>query len=168
MINHAPVMRLQALNSDFVMTTPAVASYTPTNVYSRIGAKFNDAAVFAARAHAAFDIDELNKSASTNELFFGPFRTNLALQFKEIDRVFDTEHPKSARVLNEIFASYDARSNRVPITRISESSSESNDALQAADFCAGFALELMMNAINDRERELRRHFRRVIFNGATR
>jgi hypothetical protein len=84
------------------------------------------------------------------------------------ERVFDNEHPKSAAMLNELFGSYDQRSRSVPMTRISESSSDSNDWLQAADFCAGFALEIMMNASDDRKRELRRHFRKVIYNGATR
>jgi hypothetical protein len=54
------------------------------------------------------------------------------------------------------------------MTRVSESRSDTNDWLQAADFCAGFASEIMMNATDDRARELRRHFRKVIFNGATR
>jgi hypothetical protein len=40
--------------------------------------------------------------------------------------------------------------------------------IQAADFAAGFASEIMMNGKDNPERELRQHFRRVIFNGATR
>lgn len=167
MINHAPIMRLQTLNPDFVMAMPPAVLYTPESVYSQIGAKLNDAAVFAARAHAAFDVDDLKNAASTNELFFGPFRRTFALKLREIDRVFDTEHPKSAFALNELFANYDERTHQEPTVRISEVGSETHDALQAADFTAGFASEIMMNAINDREKELRRHFRRVIFNGAT-
>src|SRR6266567_3912847 len=133
----------------------------------RIGAKFNDATVFAARAHAAFDMDDLSRAASTNELFLSPYRRKLRFEVDKIDRVFDEEHPKSAAMLNKIFGSYDAKSHSTPVTRVSESRSDANDWLQAADFCAGFASELMMNASDNRERELRRHFRRVIFNGAT-
>ncbi len=85
-----------------------------------------------------------------------------------MERVFDKEHPKSAKVLNEIFSAYDD-AVRVPTKAyVVESSSQSQDELQAADFAAGFASEIMMNAKDNPERELRQHFRRVIYNGATR
>jgi hypothetical protein len=169
MIDHTPIMRLPDLIPD-LLTDSTVSSrhYSSEIVYGRIGAKFNDAAVFAVRAHAAFDVDGLSKAASTNELFLSPFRRGLLAEVEKIDRVFDEEHPKSAAMLNEIFRSYDARSKNAPMTRVSESRSDTNDWLQAADFCAGFASEIMMNATDDRERELRRHVRKVIFNGATR
>ena len=169
MIDHAPIMRIPDLIPEIAF--PGITKsrcYNAQSVFTSIGAKFSDAAVFAARAHATFDMDDLGRAASTNELFLAPFRTKLRFEVDQIDRTFDTEHPKSAAVLNEIFGSYDERSNNTHIPRISESRSDSNDWLQAADFCAGIASEMMMNAANDRERELRRHFRRVIFNGATR
>lgn len=169
MIDHAPIMRIPDLIPD-LLTDHALKSspYNSETVYGRIGEKFNDATVFAARAHAAFDIDDLSRAASTNELFLSPYRRQLLFEVDKIDRVFDEEHPKSAAMLNEIFGSYDAKSNSTPVTRVSEERSDANDWLQAADFCAGFASEIMMNSSDNRERELRRHFRRVIFNGATR
>jgi hypothetical protein len=167
MIAHAPVMRLSGLIEDLAPSIRHTA-YTPELVYHSIGAKFSDATVFAARAHASFDIDDLETAASTNELFLSPYRSRLLAGFDKFERVFDNEHPKSAAMLNEIFRSYDLSSSTVPVTRVSESSSDSNHWLQAADFCAGFASEIMMNAPDDRERSLRRHFRKVIFNGATR
>ena len=169
MIEHAPIMRIPDLIPD-LLNDPAAnpRTYSSAKVYGQIGEKFNDATVFAARAHAAFDMDDLSRAVSTNELFLSPYRRRLLFEVDKIDRVFDEEHPKSAAMLNEIFGSHDARSSNTPLTRVSESRSDSNDWLQAADFCAGFASEKMMNAGNDRERELRRHFRRVIFNGATR
>jgi hypothetical protein len=169
MIDHAPIMRIPDLIPDLITDPTANRRvYSSEVIYGRIGEKFNDAAVFAARAHAAFDIDDLSRAASTNEMFLSPYRRRLLFEVDKIDRVFDEEHPKSAAMLNEIFGSYDAKSKHTPVTRVSESRSDSNDWLQAADFCAGFASEIMMNAANDRERELRRHFRKVIFNGATR
>lgn len=169
MIDHAPIMRLSEMTTDLVVGVIPRPHYSATAVYKQIGEKFNDAAVFAARAHATFDIDDLDRATSTNDLFFGPYKGRLVMQFGSIDRVFDKEHPKSAAMLNEMMLSYDDLSNNTGVRpHISESDSESNVALQAADFCAGFASELMMNAAADRERELRRHFRRVIFNGATR
>jgi hypothetical protein len=169
MIDHAPVMRLPDLMRDAIVA-PYYRSraYTAQMVYSKIGSKFNDAAVFAARAHAAFDIDDLEEAASTNELFLSPYRPRLLQGFERIDRVFDEEHPKSAAMLNEMLGSYDERLSNTAATRVSELASDSNDWLQAADFCAGFASEIMMNATDNREHELRRHFRKVIVNGATR
>jgi hypothetical protein len=169
MIEHAPIMRIPDLIPDLLTDRSVKSSpYSSEIVYGRIGEKFSDATVFAARAHAAFDLDDLGKAASTNELFLFPYKRRLLFEVGKIDRVFDEEHPKSAAMLNEIFGSYDTRSNNTPKTRVTESRSDSNDWLQAAGFCAGFASEIMMNAIEDRERELRRHFRKVIFNGATR
>lgn len=170
MIHHAPIMRLQDLDPELMAGPPIRAhSYTPELIYKSIGSKLNDAAVFAARANAAFDIDLLDIAATTNELCLGPFKHAFVRNSRGMERVFDREHPKSAAMLNDMFVSYDARSNNLqPTWVVSESSSESHDALQAADFCAGFASELMMNATDDREKELRRHFRRVIYNGAVR
>ncbi len=173
MISHAPVMQIPNLIPNFTFPLSADlgipgAEYTPETVYRRIGSKFNDATVFAARAHAAFDIECLSKAASTNEMLLSPHRRVFMSQFADVDRVFDNEHPKSAAMLNEMLNAYAVRSSNNLTTRISESCSESNDALQAADFTAGFASEIMMNAAEDRERDLRRHFRKVIFNGAMR
>ena len=172
MIDHAPVMRIPDLMSGMIRFPGArphrLPEYTAETIYGRIGEKFNDATVFAARAHAAFDIDALARAASTNELFLSPHRPALLSQFHDIERVFDNEHPKSAAMLNEMFRGYDQRSHNATVTRVSETSSDSNDWLQAADFCAGFASEIMMNEVNDRERALRRHFRKVIFNGVAR
>jgi hypothetical protein len=169
MIEHAPVMRLSDLTPGLIgpgKVNPR--SYTAEAVYRLIGEKFNVATVFDARAHAMFDMDDLKKAGSTNELFLAPFRSRLILEIDKFERIFDNEHPSSAAMLNEIFGSYDQRSSNIHPTLVSESRSDSNDGLQAANFCAGFASEIMMNAGDDRERDLRRHFRRVIFNGATR
>jgi hypothetical protein len=172
MIHHAPIMRFSELPPNSVAGRPKTEGrYTAASVYKRIGHKFNDAAIFAARAHAAFDVDDLDGAATTNDLFFGPRKMGFLEQVNKTHRVFDVEHPKSAEILNEMLSSrdnYDERSANFSVTRISESASETNDALQAADFCAGYASELMMNETQDRERALRRHFRRVIFNGAAR
>ncbi len=173
MIDHAPIMRIPDLVPDLLvasslMTPLKLRQYTPEIVYGKIGEKFSDATVFAARAHATFDIDELGGAASTNELFLSPYRRRLISGVDKIERVFDKEHPKSAAMLNEILNSRDVSMTHSPIRRVSESTSDSIDALQAADFCAGFASEIMMNSSDDRERALRRHFRKVIFNGATR
>ena len=169
MIEHTPIMRLPDLIPDLIGDPMSNSHrYSPEIVYGRIGAKFSDATVFAARAHAAFDVDALYTAASTNELFLSPFRRRLVSEVDRFERVFDQEHSKSAAMLNEMFGSYDKRSKGTPIARITESGSDSNDWLQAADFSAGFASEIMMNATDDREREIRRHFRKVIFNGATR
>lgn len=94
MIRHAPIMRLNDLEPDrLIAVPPKQPIYTPEFVFKQIGGKFSDATVFAARAHAAFDIDDLGKAVSTNELFLGPYKSRALSQLKEIDRVFDKEHP---------------------------------------------------------------------------
>lgn len=167
MIDHTPIMRLRDLTEDF-MHGPAArfAGYDPESVLERIGQKFSDAVVFAARANASFDIDALDRAASTNDLFLSPHKPRLNSELGRIERVFDNEHPKSAALLNEMMVAANPSIGTGP--RVSESDSSSIDALQAADFTAGYACEIMMNELNDREKALRRHFRKVIYNGASR
>jgi hypothetical protein len=167
MISHAPVMRLVELASfGLGIRRDIGGTFTPEAVFTQLGSKLNDAAIFATRAHASFDIDGLSRASSTNEMFTAPHRGHLFFEVNKMERVFDKEHPKSAKVLNEIFSAYD-KSVRVPTkAHVIESSSHSQDELQAADFTAGFASEIMMNAKDNPERDLRQHFRRVIFNGA--
>jgi hypothetical protein len=167
MIAHAPVMRIPEVIPDLVSCVTHFA-YTPEIVYERVGSKFNDAAMFASRAHASFDIDALERASSTNELVLAPHRNRLFFEVNRMDRVFDKEHPRSAAMLNELFSCYDTAVRATPHDRVSEAESASSDELQAADFSAGYASEIMMNATDSPERELRRHFRRVIFNGAVR
>jgi hypothetical protein len=143
-----------------------LAQYDAESVLKRIGQKFSDAVVFAARANASFDIGALNWAASTNDLFLSPHRPRMASELGHVDRVFDKEHPKSAALLNEMMSVANPIVGTGP--RVSESNSESIDALQAADFTAGFACEVMMNEMNDKEKALRRNFRKVIFDGSCR
>lgn len=167
MIDHAPIMRLRDLSQDLLHGSGVrFAQYDAESVYKRIGHKFSDAVVFAARANASFDIESLNRAASTNDLFLSPYMPRMATELGRVERVFDNEHQKSAALLNEMMAV--ANPDGGAGTRVSESDSASVDALQAADFTAGFACEIMMNEINDREKALRRHFRKVIYNGASR
>ena len=132
MIDHTPVMRLV----DFASRLLPANLYGAETVYRKIGNRFGDAIVFAARAHAAFDIDDLDQAGSTNELLLSPHRRRSISAVDTIDRVFDSEHPKSVAVLNELFCSSDILLSRSRCERISESSSCTHDALQAADFCA--------------------------------
>jgi hypothetical protein len=167
MIDHTPIMRLRDMTEDLLHgPTARFARYDPESVLEKIGHKFNDAVIFAARANASFDIDALDRAASTNELFLSPHRPRLTSELDQIERIFDNEHPKSAALLNEMMVA--ASPSNCTSTKVSESDSSSIDALQAADFAAGFACEIMMNELNDRERALRRHFRKVIYNGACR
>ena len=104
MIDHAPIMRFQDVASSEFAVRASMKAVTAESVYSRIGEKFSDATVFAARSHATFDLEELEKVASTNEMFMSPFQRKLHRSLLGSERVFDTEHPKSALVLNDIRA----------------------------------------------------------------
>lgn len=148
---------------------------SPDNILKRIGGEFRDAVVFAARSEAATCDEEPTRSIWTPVYSLtSSYRRRILARSRSVERVFDEEHKASADVLNELLTGadmYDVLSDntasylRTPL--VTEASSHSSDFLQGADFCAGFASEIMMNAANDRERAVRQHFRRVIYNGSS-
>lgn len=148
---------------------------SPDHILKRIGGEFRDAVVFSARSEAATCDDAKSDVWTPVYALTSPYRRRILTRYANVHRVFDEEHKASAHVLNELLSGqdlYDVMSDNtgthLPSAVVTESPSHSSDFLQAADFCAGFASEIMMNELNDRERALRRHFRRVVFNGRNR
>ena len=109
-----------------------------------------DAVVLAARSHGMVSPSEMN--ALLERSFGGGTFDDLtrAKYAGEVTRVFDVEHPKSLPILNE-FAERLAHAAGSPrqlagsnsARRISETTSDDVDHIQAADIAAGWAVDLL-------------------------
>lgn len=76
--------------------------FAPEQIKQRIGGKLRDAKVFAARAHATFDVVDPN--TMTQISLRGIRKSCCPTSFQELlstQRGFDEEHPPSVSVLNE-------------------------------------------------------------------
>jgi hypothetical protein len=141
-------------------------------VQEEVGGKLNDAVVLAARSHAMLTPSETWELIETISPFGSkslPHRLNLVLQMR---RTFDTEHAKSVPVLNR-FVEDAADAIHLPsgLTRlyghrapVVEESSHTTTHIQAADFAAGWAADMLISTNRD-YRTLARKFCVVIKNG---
>lgn len=126
--------------------------FMPQSILRAIGGGLRQAQIFAARAHATFDLAGYDSTvASTNELFRSPLSRVMLAEILSTRRVFDDESPKTVAVLNRMseeiadslvdgFVSPDSIANE-PLVR--EVSSRAIDELQAADIAAGWAREII-------------------------
>lgn len=149
----------------------AFDKFSPESIKNRIGGNLKDAKVFAARAHATFDLSSQSTSKGRmTERFRKPGSLLVFLELLATQRGFDEEHPKSAQVLNEAsetIASALEEALMLPggITNeplVREFNSRDIDVLQAADIASGWAHELV--ALGN-ENALGQTFWRVILNG---
>jgi hypothetical protein len=144
--------------------------FTPEAIRNKIGQGLRDARVFAARAHATFDLPA-HGGVSTTDAFRSPATPLVVAELLSTTRYFDNEHAKSTEFLNQATdAIADALENvlttpgtvvREPLVK--EYDSTAIDHLQAADVAAGWARELLELADL---RALARAFERVLMNGA--
>ncbi|MBX3233595.1 MAG: hypothetical protein KIT84_11365 [Labilithrix sp.] len=129
------------------------------------------ATVFAARAHAIFDVAlQESDAASTRDVFRSPLAKVLLTELLSIERVFDEEEPSTLAVLNaaadEIAANLQATIPSFTVSDqplVKEVSSRAVDELQAADLAAGWARELL--DLDPSFRRLADKFERVVLNG---
>ncbi len=170
-IARLPSMLADGINWSYYAPVVELSSFAPPNIREKLGGGLRAAIVFAARAHAMFDLQKLDESvATTRDVLISPLRRVLMLEILSTSRVFDAEHPASIEVLNEaadaiassmldvlsVWPSPDG----MPLIR--EVDSHAIDELQAADIAAGWARELV--ELGD-YRALARKFRRVYVNG---
>lgn len=131
------------------------------------------ATVFAARAHAIFDVAGREAdAASTRDLFRSPLSHVLLTELLSIQRFFDDEEPATLSVLNsaaeEIASNLQATMpslgefSDAPL--VQEVSSRAIDELQAADIAAGWAREVL--DLDPSVRRIAERFERVLLNGA--
>ncbi len=145
--------------------------FSPLQIQKRVGGNLRDAKIFAARAHAIFDVDSLAfQRHSTTDVFKSPGASLVFRELLSTQRGFDNEHPKSTVVLNEAAETIAGALKNVLTSPgkttenllVKEYDSRDIDFLQAADIAAGWAHELV--ALGD-ERALGYTFGRVIING---
>jgi hypothetical protein len=149
--------------------------FDPQAIRNRAGGKLRDVQVLAARAHSMLSPSEFQelRFIVARPGYMGSFAPNLE-RIKKLAHVFDIEHAKSVPLLNELVGQI-AEVSGVPrwlathlasSSRISEASSTSSDHIQAADFAAGWAGDLLVATNNDL-RALARQVRWVTLNGVS-
>jgi hypothetical protein len=178
MISESPLGRLSHLE-DHLETVPFTyfnqsrPTSTPADLQARAGGKLNDAIVLAARAHSMLSPSEtMEVVLAFGGGTYGPGSLAGALDIvKSMGRAFDVEHEKSLPILNELVDKV-ARAAKLPtfvVSRgrdkaVSEEASHTSDHMQAADFAAGWAADLLL-ATNGDYRALAKLFRWVGVNG---
>jgi hypothetical protein len=145
--------------------------FSPWQIKQRLGGKLRDAKIFAARAHAIFDVEALTSQRySTGDVFKSPRTSVVFRELLSTQRGFDIEHLKSVSVLNDAAETIASALGDVltlpeklidnPLVK--EYDSRDFEYLQAADIAAGWARKLV--ALGD-IRALGYRFGRVIING---
>ena len=161
------------VNQSFSDALEELPDFDPKEIRRRAGGKMKDVQVLAARAHSMLSPSEFQ------ELRFmvchpwgrGNFAENLE-RIKKLAHVFDVEHAKSIPLLNELVGqiaevsgvSRHLAAGLASSAPIREASSLSSDHIQAADFAAGWAADLLVATNND-FRALARQVRWVTLNG---
>jgi len=146
--------------------------FTPEKIRSRIGGGLRSAQIFAARAHALFDLTGTGDNLeSTDDVFKSPLAPVMFAELLATSRSFDQESPTTLPVLNEAaneiafalqrgFPDW-AEARETPLIR--EVTSRAIDEIQGADIAAGWARDIL--EVSD-PRSLGSHFERVWINGS--
>jgi hypothetical protein len=145
--------------------------FRPESLAKALGGSLKHAVIFAARAHAIFDVGLLDNATHTSDAFKSPRLARVILpEILSTARFFDTEYPLSVTMLNEavnLIAS--AVEETFPDLRrtsdsplVIETDSRGYDELQASDVAAGWAREMLELAD---ARSLGTQFERVWLNG---
>jgi hypothetical protein len=148
-----PSRLMQALPDIRFTRIADLAQFTPEDIRRRIGGGLRQAAVFAARAHAIFDVDSLRndrEATSTRDAFVSPYAQLVLAEILSSPRFFDEESPRTVSALNDASdAIARALQIHVPALQssaaalVTEGASHALDHLQAADVAAGWAREIV-------------------------
>lgn len=145
--------------------------FTPAGILDALGGKLQHALIFAARAHAVFDVPSLDSAVRTTDAFLSPRAARVVLpEVLATLRSFDVENKNTADLLNsavdaiagameQAFEGADQISDE-PL--VIETDSRGHDELQAADIAAGWARDML--ELGD-ARTLGTRFERVWLNG---
>ena len=148
-----------------------VERFTPHRIRERIGGGLRSAQIFAARAHALFDLTRAGDNLrATEDVFRSPLAPVMFAELLATSRAFDDESPATLPVLNEAaneigmaletrFPDWGEPAER-PLVR--EVSSRAIDEIQAADIAAGWARDVLEVS---EPRSLGAQFERVWING---
>lgn len=128
-----------------------IERFTPETIRKAIGGGLREARIFAARAHAIFDLATDSDSVRTDEVFKSPLARVMLAELIATSRAFDVEAPKTLGVLNEAAEQIaESMRSRLPGEMIGldgplvrEVDSRALDEIQAADIAAGWAREML-------------------------
>jgi hypothetical protein len=135
-----------------------LTDFDPTDIRRRSGGKHRDAVVLSARAHSMLSPSEFMELRLMVEQPYlrGSIAENME-RIAKLGHVFDVEHPKSLPILNELVGQV-AEASGIPHhaarllslrNRVREEPSNVSDHIQAADFAAGWAAELLNSTDGD-------------------
>ena len=175
-IKHTPISYLP---QELARTVPwgtyqpiaSLDDFAPENIRKKLGGGLKQTMIFAARAHAIFDLPSLDSSTTaTWDLFRAPLARVLLAELLATERNFDNEDPKTATLLNQAADEIaNALGDQLPIVGtisdkplVREVDSRGIDEVQAADVAAGWAREVLET--NDAT-TLGARFERVWING---
>jgi hypothetical protein len=149
----------------------SLARFTPEGIRRELGPKLQHALVFAARAHAVFDVSSADAMTRTTDAFRSQRAARLILpEVLATMRYFDVENQGATDLLNsavnaiaESFSeAFDGAEEISDQPLVIESDSRGYDEIQAADISAGWAREML--ELGD-PRNLATKFERVWLNG---
>jgi hypothetical protein len=149
----------------------SLADFAPENIKKEIGGGLRETMIFAARAHAIFDLPSMDSyTASTRDVFRSPLASILLAELLATQRHFDNENSNTTTVLNRAADTIaTALGEQLPIVGaitdkplVIEVDSKAIDEIQAADIAAGWAREILET--ND-PKTLGARFDRVWING---
>jgi hypothetical protein len=169
-IAYLPSELYRALNWQTTEIT-SLDRFQPDKLAAALGGSLKHAVIFAARAHAIFDVGLLDSAKRTSDALRSPRLARVILpELLSTARIFDTEYPVSVDMLNdavnliasaveEVYPDFDRTSDK-PL--VIETDSRGYDELQASDVAAGWAREML--ELSD-ARTLGAQFERVWVNG---
>jgi len=170
-ISYLPLRLYKTIPWNWILDLSSLDEYLPEDLTKEIGGKLRDAKVFAARAHATFDLINLDESVKkTSDIINSPLKLTLLAELASTIRIFDIEHEKSIGILNravqlisrniEILLPEEIRSLDTKI--IQEADSRTIDEIQASDIAAGWARDMLDTSDH---RAIGAYFERVWYNG---
>jgi len=127
-------------------------AYTPQQIRSRIGGGLKQAQIFAARAHAVFDLTSASDTiVVTDAVFRSPLAPVMLAELVSTVRAYDEESPATLDVLNEaaneialaLEQGFPGWVEAGPSPLIREVSSRAIDEIQAADIAAGWVRDAL-------------------------
>jgi len=145
--------------------------FTPADILSALGGAPQHAVIFAARAHAVFDVPALDADSRTTDAFRSPRAARLILpEVLATARHFDIENPNTVTLLNAavdriadaMAEAFDDLGSIAEQPLVIETDSRGYDELQASDIAAGWAREMLEVG---EPRSLGDRFERVWLNG---
>jgi hypothetical protein len=130
----------------------SLADFAPEKLKEKIGGGLQQTMIFAARAHAIFDLPSLDSStSSTRDVFRSPLAGVLLAELLATERYFDNENPNTVSLLNRAADEIaTALGEQLPVVGtitdkplVTEVDSKAIDEIQAADIAAGWAREVL-------------------------